>query len=251
MAGGTWTSQSKKQPGVYINVKSSMEQSVKVGDRGIVAICEPLSWGPEGELMTINAGEDFTSYIGYSATSEKSLFLREIFKGSERTSGPAKVMLHHTVSSPHLFGRRHHDAIPLPIERLHGIALHFERIDAPFAGRGQVDLVPALSSRKPGTVKKPAGARLGEAQQWHGAVGQVACLQERPHAGEEGVEVLSGGIEDFGNALGGWPALAAILVDALGDVERGGIEPGELGQGRHRKTVTTGKRVNSVPEGPM
>src|SRR5690606_33332846 len=33
---------------------------------------------------------------------------------------------HHTVSSPHLFGRRHHDAIPLPIERLHGIALHFE-----------------------------------------------------------------------------------------------------------------------------
>ncbi len=94
MAGGTWTSQSKKQPGVYINVKSSMEQSVKVGDRGIVAICEPLSWGPEGELMTINAGDDFSSYIGYSATSEKSLFLREIFKGSERTSGPAKVMLY-------------------------------------------------------------------------------------------------------------------------------------------------------------
>lgn len=94
MAGGTWTSQNKKQPGVYINVKSSMAQSVGVGDRGIVAICEPLSWGPEGELMTINAGDDFTSYIGYSATSEKSLFLREIFKGSGNTKGPVKVMLY-------------------------------------------------------------------------------------------------------------------------------------------------------------
>ncbi|MGC6173294.1 phage tail sheath family protein [Lacrimispora sp. 38-1] len=94
MAGGTWTSQSKKQPGVYINVKSSMEQSVKVGDRGIVAICEPLSWGPEGELMAINAGDDFTPYIGYPSTSVNALFLREIFKGSERTNGPAKVLLY-------------------------------------------------------------------------------------------------------------------------------------------------------------
>ena len=94
MAGGTWTSQSKKQPGVYINVKSNMEQAVNVGDRGIVAICEPLSWGPEGELMTINAGDDFTSYIGYDTTNDKAMFLREIFKGSERTSGPATVMLY-------------------------------------------------------------------------------------------------------------------------------------------------------------
>lgn len=94
MAGGTWTSQSKKQSGVYINVKSSMEQSVKVGDRGIAAICEPLSWGPEGELITINAGDDFTSLIGYDSTSDKAMFLREIFKGSERTSGPLKVMLY-------------------------------------------------------------------------------------------------------------------------------------------------------------
>ena len=43
MAGGTWTSQNKKQPGVYINVKSSRKQAVNVGDRGVVAICEPLS----------------------------------------------------------------------------------------------------------------------------------------------------------------------------------------------------------------
>ena len=94
MAGGTWTSQNKKQPGVYINVKSSMAQAVSVGDRGVVAICEPLSWGPEGEIMTINVGDDFTPYIGYDSTNDKALFLREIFKGSGHTKGPVKVMLY-------------------------------------------------------------------------------------------------------------------------------------------------------------
>lgn len=94
MAGGNWTSQNKKQPGVYINVKSSMAQAVSVGDRGVVAICEPLSWGPEGEIMTINVGNDFTPYIGYDSTNDKALFLREIFKGSGHTKGPVKVMLY-------------------------------------------------------------------------------------------------------------------------------------------------------------
>ncbi|WP_333648042.1 phage tail sheath family protein [Lacrimispora sp.] len=94
MAGGTWTSQNKKQPGVYINVKSSMAQAVSVGDRGVVAICEPLSWGPEGEIMTIHVGDDFTPYIGYDSANDKALFLREIFKGSGHTKGPVKVMLY-------------------------------------------------------------------------------------------------------------------------------------------------------------
>lgn len=99
MAGGTWTSQNKKQPGVYINVKSSMAQAVSVGDRGVVAICEPLSWGPEGEIMTIQVGEDFTPYIGYDSTNDKALFLREIFKGSGHTKGPVKVMLYRPVTT--------------------------------------------------------------------------------------------------------------------------------------------------------
>lgn len=94
MAGGTWTSQNKKQPGVYINVKSSMAQAVNVGDRGVVAICKPLSWGPESEIMTINVGDDFTSFIGYDSTNDKALFLREIFKGSGHTKGPVKVLLY-------------------------------------------------------------------------------------------------------------------------------------------------------------
>lgn len=94
MAGGNWTSQNKKQPGVYINVKSSMEQAASVGDRGIVAICEPLSWGPEGEIMTIHTGDDFTPYMGYDLIHKKALFLREIFKGTDHTKGPVKVLLY-------------------------------------------------------------------------------------------------------------------------------------------------------------
>ncbi|RKD33089.1 phage tail sheath family protein [Lacrimispora algidixylanolytica] len=94
MAGGNWTSQNKKQPGVYINVKSSMEQAASVGDRGIVAICEPLSWGPEDEIMTIHTGDDFTPFIGYDLMNKKALFLREILKGTDHTKGPVKVLLY-------------------------------------------------------------------------------------------------------------------------------------------------------------
>jgi hypothetical protein len=94
MAGGNWTSQNKKQPGVYINVKSNMEQVASMGDRGTVAICEPLSWGPEDEIMTIHTGDDFTPFIGYDLINKKALFLREIFKGTDHTKGPVKVLLY-------------------------------------------------------------------------------------------------------------------------------------------------------------
>ena len=40
MAGGTWNSQNKLQPGVYINVISRMAQPISIGDRGIVAIAK-------------------------------------------------------------------------------------------------------------------------------------------------------------------------------------------------------------------
>ena len=58
MAGGTWTSQNKVLPGTYINVKSQGSINANVGDRGVVAIAEPLSWGPSGVVQTIIPGED-------------------------------------------------------------------------------------------------------------------------------------------------------------------------------------------------
>ena len=60
MAGGTWMSQNKVQPGVYINTKSSGNLSASIGEKGIVAIAEPLSWGPCEVMQTIIPGEDLT-----------------------------------------------------------------------------------------------------------------------------------------------------------------------------------------------
>jgi len=99
MAGGTWTAQNKVRPGIYINFKSSGGQTVTQGDRGAVAIAEALSWGPVGRVMTINAGDDLTPFIGYPVTESQSLFLREMFKGTNVTSGPTRVLLYRLPAS--------------------------------------------------------------------------------------------------------------------------------------------------------
>lgn len=94
MAGGTWTSQNKVQPGVYINTKSQGSLSVNIGEKGIVAIAEPLSWGASGVVQEIIPGEDLRPYIGYDITHAKAMFLREMMKGSDTTPGPIKILLY-------------------------------------------------------------------------------------------------------------------------------------------------------------
>lgn len=94
MAGGTWTSQNKVQPGVYINTKSRGNLPISIGEKGIVAIAEPLSWGPPGVIQEIIPGEDLRQYIGYDITNPKAVFLREMMKGSDTTPGPIKILLY-------------------------------------------------------------------------------------------------------------------------------------------------------------
>lgn len=94
MAGGTWTSQSKVLPGVYINTKSKNSVISNVGTRGTVAIPMALSWGASGVVQEINAGDDLTPFIGYDITADQALFLREMFKGSDVTGAPTKVLLY-------------------------------------------------------------------------------------------------------------------------------------------------------------
>lgn len=94
MAGGVWTTQSKVRPGVYIRFKSGTGLGLTVGDRGVVAICEPMSWGPVGQVMTVDNGADTTPYCGYPITEPGAMFLREIFKGTNRTSAPRQVLLY-------------------------------------------------------------------------------------------------------------------------------------------------------------
>lgn len=93
-AGGTFTVQNKIRPGVYFKFRSKDKQSLTVGDRGVVAIPEPLSWGPEGQVMELDAGADMTPYTGYDLTAPQNRFLTEMLKGSNRTAAPRKVLLY-------------------------------------------------------------------------------------------------------------------------------------------------------------
>lgn len=94
MAGGTWSSQNKVRPGVYIRFKSGTPLGLNVGERGTVTIPKALSWGPVGQVMTVDAGADMAPFTGYDATNAKNRFLNEIFKGSNRTAAPKAVLLY-------------------------------------------------------------------------------------------------------------------------------------------------------------
>lgn len=99
MAGGTWETQNKVLPGVYINFKTNQAAGLTIGERGVVAICEPLSWGPVGQIQTVEAGADTTPFIGYDITEPQGRFLQEIFKGTNRTDGPREVLLYRPPAS--------------------------------------------------------------------------------------------------------------------------------------------------------
>lgn len=94
MAGGTFTSMNKVRPGVYIRFRTGRQSGLSIGTRGTVAICEPMSWGPVGAVMTVEAGGDPTPYTGYGISAPQCRFLNEIFKGTNRTGGAAKVLLY-------------------------------------------------------------------------------------------------------------------------------------------------------------
>lgn len=94
MAGGFWTSQNKILPGVYINTKSAGISPASIGSRGIVAICEGLNWGETGVIKEVAPGVSMYPFIGYDITSPNALFIREIFKGSDVTAPPIKLLLY-------------------------------------------------------------------------------------------------------------------------------------------------------------
>lgn len=96
---GTWTTQNKIRPGVYIRFRSTAGLALNVGTRGVVAICEPLSWGPVGQVVAIEPGMDTTPYTGYAGTAPENRFLNEIFKGTNRTAGPLRVLLYRPSAS--------------------------------------------------------------------------------------------------------------------------------------------------------
>lgn len=99
MAGGSWTTQNKVLPGVYIRFKTKGALGLNVGERGVVTICEPLSWGAVAKVTEVTPDMDLTPVIGYDITDPKARFLQEIFKGSNRTSPPTRVLLYRPSAS--------------------------------------------------------------------------------------------------------------------------------------------------------
>ena len=79
MAGGTWLSQNKVRPGAYINFKAIPKSSMTVGDRGIVAMGLPLSWGAEGKLIEVLSSDlldgNSKKLVGFTAFDSDSKLL--------------------------------------------------------------------------------------------------------------------------------------------------------------------------------
>ena len=79
MAGGTWLSQNKVRPGAYINFKAVPKSKMTVGDRGIVAIGLPLSWGKSGSLIEVLSSDMLDgkskAKVGFTAFDSDSKLL--------------------------------------------------------------------------------------------------------------------------------------------------------------------------------
>lgn len=83
LGGGTWLTQNKILPGSYINFSSIAKASATLSDRGYAAAPFMLSWGPEGEIFPVTAGEfqkNSKILFGYACDHDKMLYLREIFQ---------------------------------------------------------------------------------------------------------------------------------------------------------------------------
>lgn len=99
MPGGTWTTQNKTLPGVYIRFKNGSALGLTVGERGIVTICEPMSWGPVAQVTPVTPDMDLTSITGYDITAEQNLFIQQIFTGTNRTNPPTQLLLYRPTAS--------------------------------------------------------------------------------------------------------------------------------------------------------
>ncbi|MBW4083867.1 phage tail sheath family protein [Paenibacillus sp. S150] len=80
MAGGTWTTQNKVRPGVYVNVASDGSTAGKMGERGITALALSLPWGQTGAVLKLTPQDDYMKLLGYDLTDTELLPVREALK---------------------------------------------------------------------------------------------------------------------------------------------------------------------------
>lgn len=94
MAGGTWDTQNKSLPGVYINFKASPQLLTATGIRGVVAIAKSLNWGMTGEITEINSISDTFTKLGYDISDPSMLWVNQIFIGGNDRSGANKILVY-------------------------------------------------------------------------------------------------------------------------------------------------------------
>lgn len=83
LGGGTFLTQNKVLPGAYMNFISVAKASATLSDRGIATLPLPMSWGPEGEMFTVELADFLKNSLkifGYDYTADVLKPMREIFK---------------------------------------------------------------------------------------------------------------------------------------------------------------------------
>ena len=80
MAGGIWSKQNKIRPGAYINVRAKKDDSIKVGERGVVTLPLILSYGPEQTVLEITPDDELKDILGFKIESDEALLIRECMK---------------------------------------------------------------------------------------------------------------------------------------------------------------------------
>lgn len=93
MAGGKYTDYNKTLPGVYIRYKTKPDLSAAVGERGTVAIAKQLKSGEFGKFIEISDLTKLKDLVGFDITSDDALFIRELTRGTNLTSGASKILL--------------------------------------------------------------------------------------------------------------------------------------------------------------
>lgn len=80
MAGGNFTTQNRKRPGVYFDISSVPKPLGTLGERGITALALTLPWGPSKQLIAVESGADTFDVLGYDITDASLLLVKESLK---------------------------------------------------------------------------------------------------------------------------------------------------------------------------
>lgn len=87
LGGGTFISQNKKLPGIYINFASAQSASSSIGERGVAAMAIEMDWGKDGEIIEVTSesfAKDSLKIFGYDYSNEKLKGLRDLFKNIKK-----------------------------------------------------------------------------------------------------------------------------------------------------------------------